>query len=78
MVKIRDEKNRTYSLSQNLINCLQNVWSAMSLVSISFSSGEEEVGDFHSFKKKRLIPVCMSIQLYTESREFLLRKDHNR
>ena len=51
-------------------------------VSIFFSSGGEEVADFHKFPEKRLSPVhmyvCMyvymyvymSIRLYTEIREF--------
>ena len=44
------------SLSVNFIIYLQNVWSAMSLSLL--------------VPEKRLSPVCMSIRLYTEIREF--------
>ena len=56
------------SLSVNFINYLQNVWSAMSL---SFLVPEKKKLPISiNFQKKRLSPVYMSIQLYTEIREF--------
>ena len=57
------------SLSVNFIIYLQNLWSAISL-SLLVPEEKKLPISVYKFPEKRISPVYMSIQLYTEIREF--------
>ena len=75
VVEIGDEKLLP-SLSDDFINYLQNVWSAMSF---SLLVPEEKLPISINFHKKRLSPVCQYdfIQKFANFKT-LLQKDHKR